>query len=184
MGSPSKERDIAELFFNNAAKHWHFEEILNQTGISRSKASKWLSRLTNENIIKRVKPRKKMPHYVANFDHPSYRNKKKLHTHTRFYETGFLDHLLSLPKAKTVILFGSFSRADWYEDSDIDVFIFGSDEGFEKIRYECKLHHDIQIFSAQTKKDLKKFGSDLIHNILKGDLIKGELDFVEVNLHA
>jgi predicted nucleotidyltransferase len=184
MGSPSKEMNVVELFFGNATKHWHFEEILRKSKLSRSKANKWLSRLVQKNIIRRVKPKGKMPHYVANFEHPAYRNSKKIYALRLFYETGFLNHLMSLPKAKTVIIFGSFARADWYADSDIDLFVYGDDEGMEKVKYERKLKHDIQIFTATTRADLQKFGPDLVQNILKGYLVQGDLDFFKVELHA
>src|SRR3989338_7117535 len=112
MASQSKEKNIVELFYDNATKHWHFEELLKASGLSRSKASKWLSQLVRQNIIVKVKKIGHMPFYVAHFEHPAYRNSKKLFMFTRFYETGFLDHLMSLPKAKTVIIFGSMARAD------------------------------------------------------------------------
>jgi predicted nucleotidyltransferase len=184
MGSPSKERRIMELFFKEPTKHWHFEMILKESTLSRSKANKWLKRLIEEAIIKRVKPRGKMPYYVGNFDHSSYRSKKKLYARTRLVETGFIDHLYSLQKAKTVIIFGSFIRGDWYKDSDIDVFIYGDDDGLQTLKYGRMLGHEIQIFTARTGADLQKMGPTLIRNIIEGDIIKGDLDFFTVKINA
>ena len=125
-----------------------------------------------------------MPYYISNYEHPSYRNRKKLFTLQQFYKTGFLNHLLSLKKAKTVIIFGSMARSDWYKESDIDLFIYGDDDDFELGKYELKLHREIQLFTAKNKRDLKKMGPGLIGNIIEGHLVKGEINFFEVKLNA
>ena len=38
--------------------------------------------------------------------------------------------------AKAVIIFGSFGRGDWHRDSDIDIFVYGNIETFNKEIYE------------------------------------------------
>jgi len=45
-----------------------------------------------------------------------------------------------------VILFGSFSRGDWNKSSDIDIFIYGTIDNFDKAHFESVLKHDIQLF--------------------------------------
>lgn len=102
---------------------------------------------------------------------------------SRLYQTGFLNHLVSLRRAKTVIIFGSFVRADWYKGSDVDLFIFGGDEGLDVPKYQRELGRDIQVFTAKSTSELKKYGPGLLRNILEGILIKGKLDFVSVRPH-
>ena len=120
-----------------------------------------------------------MPYYIGDFDSASYKSRKRLFALEQFYESGFLNHLQTL-NAKSIIIFGSFSRSDWYKESDIDIFIFGDDNEFEQGKYETKLKRDIQVFSAKNEKDLNKMGNKLLKNILTGYLVKGNLDFVEV----
>lgn len=112
----SKENKILELFFNDPTKEWHFEEILKDAKIARSKASHWLRQFTHNGLIRRIKEKGKMPYYISNYDFPAYQNKKKLFALTKLYDSGFLNHLSSLKTAKTIILFGSFARSDWYKD--------------------------------------------------------------------
>lgn len=178
----SKEEYIIKAFFENPTRQWHFEEMLKEAKIARSKATSWLKRFMKEGLIKRVKERGKMPYYISNYDSPTYKNKKKIFALNRLYESGLLNHLYSLKKARTVILFGSFSRADWYVNSDIDIFIYGNPEGLKIADYEIKLHRDIQLFICQNKNDLAKLGSGLIRNIIKGNLIKGDLDFIDIRI--
>ncbi len=180
----SKENNMLELFFEMPTKEWHFEEILKEAKITRSKADGWLKKFIKEDLIKRVKEKNKMPYYIGNYENPAYKNRKKIFGLNKLYQSGFLNHLSSLKKVKTVILFGSFSRSDWYKHSDIDVFIYGNPEGLKVSNYELKLHKDIQLFICQNKKEINKLGEPLINNIIKGDIIKGELDFIKVDINA
>lgn len=180
----SKEEKVLELFFENPAREWHFEEIVSEAKIARSKTDRWLKKFVKEGLIRRIKKRGKMPHYISNYDSPEYKNQKKIFALEKIHRSGLLNHLSSLEKAKTVILFGSFSRSDWYKDSDIDVFIYGDPEGLKIVDYELKLHKDIQLFICQNKEELSKLGEGLIRNIIKGNLIKGDLDFLEVSINA
>jgi predicted nucleotidyltransferase len=180
----NKEIPVLELFFNEPAKHWHFEEIIKAVKISRPQATNWLKTFVKAHLIKKVKPRGKMPYYFGNYDHPNYRTKKRLFALQQMGNSGFLNHLQTLKKAQTVIIFGSLSRWDWYKDSDIDLFIFGSDEELQQGTYELKLDREIQVFTAKNKDDFKKFAPGLLRNILEGYRVKGTLDFVEVEAHA
>ncbi len=178
------ENNVLELFFNESSKQWHFEEILKQSKLSRSKVNNWLKRFQKENLIKKIKEVNKMPYYIADFESPNYKNKKKLFAMEKFYNSGFLNHLLTLKGAKTIILFGSFSRSDWHKDSDIDLFIYGNADDLNLAEYELKLKKEIQLFNYNSKKELNRLGSGLIKNIIKGNIIKGDLDFIEVNANA
>ncbi|MBI2130115.1 nucleotidyltransferase domain-containing protein [Candidatus Woesearchaeota archaeon] len=125
-----------------------------------------------------------MPYYTSNYESPAYKNRKKLFALNKLYDSGFLNHLISLRKAKAVILFGSFARSDWYENSDIDLFIYGDPEGLKIANYEMKLHRNVQLFICHNQQELHKFGVGLIRNIIKGNLIKGDMDFVKVGINA
>lgn len=180
----SKEKKVMELFFENPTKEWHFEEIVKESKIARSKGDSWLKKFVKDRIIKRIKKRGKMPYYLGNYNSPEYKNKKRVFALAKLYESGLLNHLDSLQKAKTIIIFGSVSRSDWYKNSDVDIFIYGNPEGLKIVDYELKLHRDIQLFICQNKDELIKLGDGLIKNIIKGNLIKGNLDFIEVGINA
>ena len=180
----SKEENILGLFFNNPTREWHFEEIIKEAKITRSKADKWLKRFIEEGLIRRVKERGKMPYYLSSYDAATYKNRKKLFALNKLYSSGFLNHLASLPKAKTVIIFGSFARSDWYNNSDIDLFVYGEPEGLKLAEYEMKLKRDVQVFTCRNQKELHKFGEGLLRNIIKGNIVKGDVDFVRVGINA
>jgi len=179
----SKENIIMEIFFNNPTREWHFEELLRDCKMARSKLSLWLRKFTKEKIIKKIKIKSKMPHYISNHESIEYKNRKRLFGIERLYGCGLIDHLAGL-KASTIIIFGSFSRSDWYKESDIDIFVYGDIEGLKTAAYETKLGREIQIFHCAGKKDVEKYGSALMKNIVKGDIIKGDIEFVKVEINA
>ena len=184
MARISKEEDILELFFNEPTKHWHFSAIHKKVPIAENKISKWLKKFQKEKLIKRIKEKKKQPYYIGNHEAPEYRNTKKLFALKKLHESGLLNHLASLEKAETVIIFGSFSRSDWYTESDIDLFIYGNAEDLELYKYETKLHREIQVFVCEKKADLNKYSEGLMKNIIRGNFIKGNINFLEVKTNA
>lgn len=184
MGKKSRQEDILELFYEYPTKQWHFTEVRKNVPIADNKVSRWLKLLVKEGIVKRTKLRGKMPYYTSNFENPEYQNRKRIYALERLHKSGFLNHLSSLKKPKAVILFGSFTRWDWHKDSDIDLFILGNDDEFEKGKFEQKLKREIQLFTCQNKKEMKKYNKELLLNIVKGDLIKGDMSFIEVSANA
>ncbi|MBI3032166.1 nucleotidyltransferase domain-containing protein [Candidatus Woesearchaeota archaeon] len=180
----SKEKKLLQLFFEEPTREWHFEEILREAEITRSKADRWLKQFIKEGLIKRIKEKRKMPYYMSDYEASAYKNRKKLFALDILYQSGLLNHLSSLKKAETIIIFGSFARSDWYKNSDLDIFIYGNADGLKIADYELKLHHEIQLFICQTKKELIKLGIGLVKNIIKGNIIKGNIDFVKVNINA
>ncbi|MBI4141382.1 nucleotidyltransferase domain-containing protein [Candidatus Woesearchaeota archaeon] len=178
----SKEEKVLELFYNESSKHWHFEQVLNAAKVSRSNASKWLAKLIKEGLITHFIPKGKMPYYRGNVDSPAYQTRKKIYALNKLQESGFLNHLATLSGAKTIFLFGSFSRWDWYKESDIDLFIYGDDNALDVATYETKLKREIQVFTANDKNDLRLFSYGLIKNIINGYRIKGRIeDIIQVN---
>ncbi|HLC90417.1 MAG TPA: nucleotidyltransferase domain-containing protein [Candidatus Nanoarchaeia archaeon] len=178
-----KEENLLKLFFNQPLKPWHFEEILKTGKISRPQASLWLKKFLQEQLIKKIHPKNKKPYYVADYESPNYQNCKRILALQKLHQSGLLNVLVSLKEAECIILFGSFSRWDWYEQSDIDLFIYGKIPPLNFRKFESIVHHEIQIFNAGTEKDLQKLGPALLRNIIKGITIKGDIP-LEVIKHA
>jgi len=179
----SKEENIIELFYNEPTRQWHFEEILKKAKISRPQADSWLKKFLKENLIKRIKPKKKMPYYLANYENPNYQSKKKIFALMQMEKIGFLAHLTEMQKDSTIILFGSMARWDWHKESDIDLFVYGDASGLKLGRYELRLGREVQLFECKTPEELGKFSNGLLKNIIKGNIITGNLDFIKVTIN-
>ncbi len=179
-----RKENIKELFFNYSTKQWHFEELVKESCLSRAQTNEWLQRLLKEKLIKRVKERNKMPYYIAEYSNPTFQMQKRIYAMLQFEKTGLLEHLSTLKHAKTVIIFGSFSRADWHNESDIDLFIYGKADDFEKGLFEKRLKREIQVFQYENPAMLKRLEPSVIPNILAGIHVKGTIEPFEVSLHA
>ncbi|PIN69692.1 hypothetical protein COV93_04495, partial [Candidatus Woesearchaeota archaeon CG11_big_fil_rev_8_21_14_0_20_43_8] len=175
MGRQSKENDILDLFFNQPTKQWHFKALEDNIPIAKSKIAKWLNIFQKQNIIKRIKTDGKMPFYISKHGHSDYRYKKRMFAFEKLYDSGLLSYLGNLKDTESIILFGSFSRSDWTEESDIDIFISGNPSKINIGKFERYLHRDIQIFLVRNNSELGKLGPGLIKNIIKGTLLKGTI---------
>ena len=99
----------------------------------------------------------------------------------QLHKSGLIPELLALKNAKTVILFGSIIKGDWYKDSDIDLFIFGDISDFDKNPYELKLGKHIELHIFHNKHEIKEVKTGLIKNIINGYVVKGRIqDIAEV----
>lgn len=166
-----KHEKLLELFFNEPTKHWRFKELKEESDLSKQQLNKWLKKFQKDNLIKKYK-KEGHPFYQANQNSWEYKNKKKLFALTQLSE---LFKILQNSKAKTIILFGSFSTSDWHTDSDIDLFIYGKEPKNLPI-YIKKLHKRLEIHQFKDKREIKEINSGLIKNVLNGYLIKGDLN--------
>jgi predicted nucleotidyltransferase len=182
MGRLSREDDILGLFFNYPTKHWHFGEIKKNVNISDSKIAKWLHKFEKEKLIRKIKEKGSMPYYVGNDSSIEYHDRKMAFGINTLYDSGLISKLLSLKNAPTICIFGSMIDGDWYNESDVDIFIYGDTENSVKSGYLPEIGRKLHIFSAKTQKDFEKFGERLIKNMISGYLIKGRLDFLEVKI--
>jgi predicted nucleotidyltransferase len=174
---------IKVLFYKQAVKRWHFEEIVTSSGMSRERVNHYLKQLCKEHFIKRIKPCKKMPYYTANRSSEQFRFEKKLYGLQQLQKIGLFSEIKKLKEIKTAILFGSFARGDWNKSSDIDLFIYGNTKNFEKGELEKKLNREIQLFAYTKPKHIKKdLDHKLIPNIAKGYYIKGGPEPFEVSI--
>lgn len=182
MATPSKEDQVVRLFMENSPlRQWHFGEVVREVGITRAAANKWLRNLMNEGFLRQVKEKGRFPYFTCGSNNLAYQSRKRIYALEQLHSSGLASHLAGLKKAKAVIIFGSIARGDWYKDSDIDIFIYGSPEGIKKHEYEQKLRRKIELHTFESKEDIKSVRTGLINNIINGYIIKGQVqDFARV----
>ncbi len=176
MASPSKEEKVLKLLLENSPlKEWHFEEIVREADITRAVANKWLKKYTKEGLLKRIKEKGKFPYFTAGSNNTTYSSRKRLYALEQLHQSGLIPKLLSLSGTKTIILFGSIIRGDWYKDSDIDIFMYGNLEDFNKTFFERKLGRSIELHLFESEEEIKEVKTGLIKNIVNGYIIKGRI---------
>ena len=182
MASPSKEENVLKLILENSPlKEWHFEELVKEAKVTKVVANKWLKKYVNEGLLKKVEEKGKFPYFTAGNNNPVYYSQKRIYALEQLHKSGLIPKLLSIKNAKTIILFGSIIRGDWYKDSDIDIFVFGDLSDFDKNIYEVKLGKHIELHIFQDKHEIQEVKTGLIKNIINGYIIKGQIqDIAEV----
>jgi len=180
MPTPSKEEMVLELFMNEPTKYWHFSDIVKTSGVSENITGKWLRRFQKDKVIKRVKPKGKMPYFTGNYEYPEFKGRKKLYALQKLYNTGLIQELQRLKNAKTIIIFGSYVRTDWNTNSDVDVFVYGESEDFKFGRFWKGLgfqgkSREIQVHTFHSRKEMEEVRSGLLKNVLRGYVVKGDI---------
>ena len=176
MASPSKEGNILQLILESSPlKEWHFGEIVREAKVAKAVANKWLKKYVKEGLLKRVKTHGRFPYFSAGGNNPVYRSWKRLYALEMLHKSGLMQQLISLKSAKTVVIFGSIARGDWYKSSDIDIFIYGSVKGLNKSLYESRLKRSIEVHEFESRKELKEVKTGLLANVLNGYLVKGQM---------
>jgi len=176
MASPSKEENVLKLILENSPlKEWHFKEMIKEAKVTKAVANKWLKKYNKIGLLKKIKEKGKFPYLVVGQNNPVYNSQKRVYGLEQLHKTGLISKLLSLRNAKTVILFGSIVKGDWYKDSDIDIFVLGNAKDFDKNIYEHKLGKHIELHVFQDKNRIDEVKTGLIKNIINGYVLKGQI---------
>ena len=126
-----------------------------------------------------------MPYYSANMESCAFRTEKQLYGFSILQRSGLFEHLRSLSGIKTAILFGSFARGDWSKSSDVDLFLYGDDSGFDKAGFERTLGREIQTLSYTDSRRMKQeLDPKLLPNIVRGFQIKESLEPLTVTVNG
>jgi predicted nucleotidyltransferase len=74
---------------------------------------------------------------------------------------------------KSIVLFGSYSRGEDIESSDIDIFVECKKEQVNIIKFNKKLKRNIEI---RFKENFNKYPKELKNNIINGIILSGFLE--------
>ena len=174
----SEKIDISTLriFIENPAKEFHVREIARMLNISPTTAGNNLKKLKKDKYLLQ---KKELGHirYRAKTDSENYKDIKTYYNIRKIKNSGLVEFLITkLNYPETIILFGSYAKAENTPISDIDIFILSETKkepnvtNFEKI-LGCKL----QLFLTNKKKlnQMIKDSKELLNNILNGKILYG-----------
>ena len=164
---------ILQFFFRNPTKTFHLREIARQTKLSAAGALKSLRRLEKSSLVIRQKT-KATDNFKAQLENKEFRNLKYVYNIYSIKNSGLMDYLnekYGFPEA--VILFGSYSKGEDLETSDIDIAIITKKErSFDLSKYEKMLERKIAIHEISIEKASKEFLNNLINGIVMEGYLK------------
>ncbi len=157
-------------FFEDCYRRINVREYSRLMKISPPTASKILSEFNGEELLLIEKDRNYI-FYYAN------KNNKIFVDLSRIYWSLKLDNLVNFFNKNltnpTIILFGSLSKAETKNDSDIDICIIGHKKELDIKKIENTLKRKIQLFFFSSIGDIKN--KELASNIINGHILGGRL---------
>ena len=146
-------------------------ELSRMTKLAQPSVSNHLKALTKDGLILQEKETL-YPSYRANRDSASFKTLKEYDLLVRLKQIGVVDYLYDSCMPDVIVLFGSASKGEDIEKSDIDIFLLCKEKKLDLGRYEKQLNRRINIFFSY---DFNALSSELKNNILNGTVLKGYL---------
>ncbi len=160
---------ILQEFFDFPRKNFHIREMCRKTNMTQPSVTNHLKALLDEKLI--IKENNGIyPSFKANRDNEIFRLYKKTNIMQRIAETGLLKELEDFISPDAIILFGSASKGEDIEESDIDIFLQAKEKKIQLEKYEKLLNRKISLFF---KESFGKLSEELKNNILNGVILRG-----------
>ena len=135
---------------------------------------RYCKELENEGILKKERI-SGIYLYSADRSSKVYIFEKRFFNIKLLFESGFIDHLIKEYSNPTIILFGSYSKGEDIEKSDIDLYVeTPKKHDFNLQRIEKILNRKIQIFNYKNINDISN--PHLSNNIVNGITLNGFLE--------
>lgn len=168
MKNTDTKEKITELLFDFPLRTSHIREISRILNISAPSISKAIKQLQKDNMV--ILNKRVIYEVKANIENPKFKQMKIVYNLGKIYSSGLFDYLYDNFYLSTIVLFGSYSKGEDTERSDIDIAIIGSNEKQIKIEdYEKKLNRRINIDFI----DFSKLKIELKESIINGIVLSG-----------
>jgi predicted nucleotidyltransferase len=176
MLKKDNKNKVLEIFFDNPLPKgigFQLREISRTINLAPKSVKNYLEELEkNDLIIQKPHRIHEYPIYYANRDNEYFKLLKKQNTIKKINESGLLNFLEEKCLPEVIILFGSASRGEDLEESDIDIFLECSEKKLNLNIYEKELNRKINLFF---EKDFNKLSNELKNNLINGYKLKGYL---------
>jgi len=162
---------LLQEFFDFPKKDFQVRELSRRIKLAQISVTNHLNLLLKETLIIKEKTHT-YPSFRANIDSELFKLLKKQNLLFRMQTSGLLDMLEKEFKPNCIILFGSASRGEDTENSDIDLFVQSNESGIKLEKYEKILNRKINLLFEPNIKNLNK---ELLNNIINGEKMYGYL---------
>jgi len=172
----SSTYNIAEVFFNEPTKPHYLIEISKKVGLAHTSTKNYLITLKKEGVINEdieKKGKRFFPSYTAEINNSAYKNYKKISNLIKINNSGLIDDLRDKLMPKSIILFGSYSKGEDIETSDIDIFVEAKKQEIDISKYEKEFKRKIELHFNES---FNNYPKELRNNIINGIILYGYLE--------
>lgn len=167
------QAEIFSLLCLRAGEKLSQRETAKILEVSPTAVSNSIKKLADLRLVK-VEKTKTINFVSFNRDEPKAVDLKRVENLKNIYLSRLSEHLEIELAGATVIIFGSYSRGEDTNASDIDIAVIGrKNKMIELEKYEKMLNRKININFYNSWKDVHKY---LKNNILNGILLHGSVD--------
>ncbi len=161
---------VLRLFFDHPTKGFQLRGISRTLRIGMPSVSLHVKRLEKSGFLKRDKNGVYASYKASRSD--LFKLYKRNDMLLRLHECGLVDFLADRFVPNAIVLFGSASRGEDIESSDIDLLVVSEVEEIDVREYERLLKRKINILFEP---DVAKMPRELMNNIINGIVIYGYL---------
>lgn len=168
MKTENTKQKVLELIFDFPTTRFHIRNISRIIKVSAPAVSKAVKGLEDEKLI--INNKGFLSEIYGDLN-DKFKNQKRVYNLSRIYDSGLYDYIIDKFPLTTIILFGSYSRGEDVEKSDIDIAILSKEKKLNLENYEKRLNRKINIEFI----DFKKISLELKENIINGIILKGDI---------
>ncbi len=161
---------ILQLFFDQPTKHFQLREIGRLLNLGMPSVINHVKKLEKQELIKKEK-NGVYDSYISSGS-ALFKTYKRNDILLRIHQSGLIDFLDDALMPDTVVLFGSCSRGEDIETSDIDLFVIASEKDIDLKKFEKKLKRKISLHFEEKISGVPK---ELLNNIVNGIVVFGYL---------
>ncbi len=175
MLQKSSIMETLNVFFEEPTKRHYLIDISRRINLAHTSVKNNIQRLISLSFIKReveTKGTRKFPVYTANKEYKKFIQMKKISNLNSLLESELINFLEEKLMPNCIVLFGSYSRGEDIEESDIDLFIESKKTEINLITFEKKLKRRIEL---HFKENFKEYSKELKNNLINGIVLSGFL---------
>ena len=162
-----------DVFFEEPTRRHSLIDISRKISLAHTSVKKNIKGLIDLGFIKKeieTKGTRKFPVYIANRSYKRFTQVKKINNLDSLLKSGLVEFLEEKLMPKCIVVFGSYSKGEDIEESDIDLFIQAKEKKLILSKYEKLLNRELTLFFEENFSRLNK---ELKNNILNGIVMRG-----------
>ncbi len=166
------EQSVWKVFsvFSQDPLNIHFiKEISRKINLAPTSVKKHLINLENQKILSKKKGDRFFG-YIANRESNEFLFAKKVLNIHNLYESKLVDYLYDFCVPNSIIVFGSYSKGEDINESDVDIFVESKSKKLNIKKFEDILNKKLNILFES---DINRLNKELKNNILNGFILKG-----------
>lgn len=165
---------IKQYFFNNPTSRLRVRQIERLLKIPLPSVIRYAKELENEEMLASTDI-SGVNFYTAGRSNKRFLIEKKLYNIKKLFDSGLVDYLAQEYSNPIIIVFGSYSKGEDIESSDIDLYIeTKKKQDFNLEKSEKILGRKIQVFNFENITKIPN--KELSNNIINGIVLNGFLE--------